>query len=158
MRKNKSMVGLRRSQLDRTLSKLKEVPQVRPEQGWIRTVREILGMTQMQLASRMSVTPPTLNRMEKAETSGSTTLKSLDRAASALNCKVVYFLVPESGSFTDLMDRQAKATARKAVELASANMNLEGQEVDDEVREMQIQQLADEFVRCADKRIWETSK
>ena len=150
--------GLRRNQIDRTLAKLKNVPLSRPQDGWIKSVREILGMTQRQLAARMSVSPPTLVRLEKAELDGSTTIKSLDRAASALHCRLVYILVPESGSFEELINQKAQEAAKRAVEMASASMHLEGQGIDKELQRSQIKQLAEELVRTADKRIWETPK
>ena len=150
--------GLRRNQIDRTLAKLKKVPLSRPQDGWIRTVREILGMTQRQLAERMSVAPPTLLRLEKAELDGSTTIKSLERAASALHCRLVYVLVPESGSFEELINQKAREVARRAVEMASASMHLEGQGLDKEMQRTQIKQLAEDLVRTADKRIWEMPK
>lgn len=147
--------GLRRNQIDRTLAKLNKVPLSRPRDGWIRTVREVLGMTQRQLAERMSVAPPTLLRLEKAELDGSTTIKSLNRAASALHCRLVYVLVPESGSFEELLNQKAREAATRAVEMASASMHLEGQGIDKELQRVQIKQLAEELVRTADKRIWE---
>ena len=150
--------GLRRNQIDRTISGLKKVPLSRPQDGWVKTVREILGMTQRQLAERMSVAPPTLSRLEKAEIDGSTTIKSLDRAASALHCRLVYFLVPENASFEELLHQKAQEAAKRAVELASASMHLEGQGIDPELQNTHISQLAEELVRTADKRIWELPK
>jgi len=150
--------GLRRSQIDRTITGLKKIPLSRPNDGWVKTVREILGMTQKQLAERMSVAPPTLSRLEKAEIDGSTTIKSLDRAASALHCKLEYFLVPEDASFEDLIHQKAREAAKRAVEMASASMHLEGQGIDPELQDSQINQLAEELVRTADKRIWELPK
>jgi len=158
MKKNGFSLGLRRNQIDRTMAKLKKVPLNRPQDGWIKTVREILGMTQRQLAARMSVSPPSLLRLEKAEIHGSTTIKLLDRAASALHCKLVYVLVPECGSFDKLLNQQAQEAARRTVEMASASMHLEGQGIDADIQSRQIQQLAEELIRTSDKRIWETPK
>lgn len=150
--------GLRRNQIDRTIASLKKVPLSRPQDGWVKTVREMLGMTQKQLAERMSVAPPTLFSLENSEIEGSTTIKSLDRAASALHCKLVYFLVPENGSFEELLNQKALEAARRAVEMASTSMHLEGQGIDPELQNSQINQLAEELVRTADKRIWELPK
>jgi len=150
--------GLRRKQIDRTLAKLKKVPLSRPQDGWIKTAREVLGMTQRQLAERMSVSPPTLFRLETAEIDGSTTIKSLDRAASALHCRLVYFVVPETDSFEELLNQKALEAAGRIVEMASASMHLEGQGIDQELQRDQIKELAVDLVRTADKRIWEMPK
>lgn len=147
--------GLRRIQLDRALTKLQEVPFSRPSEGWIKTAREVLGMTQKQLAERMDVSAPTMSQLEKGEVEGATTLKSLERAANALHCRVEYFLIPEAGSFEELIREKAQEAATRAIEMASTSMNLESQGIDSEMQRLQIQQLADDLVRNADKRIWE---
>ncbi len=158
MKKSGFSKSLRRIQVDRTIAKLNKVPLSRPQEGWIKTVRQILGMTQKQLAARMSVTPPTLLRLEKAEIHGSTTIKMLDRAASSLHCKMVYVLVPECGSFEKLLHQNAQEAAGRIVERASASMHLEGQGVDADIQRRQIQEVAEELIRTSDKRIWEMSE
>jgi len=149
---------LRRTQIDRTLAKLNKVPLERPKAGWIKTAREILGMTQKQLAARMSVTPPSLLRLEKAEIEGTTTIRLLEKAASSLNCKFVYLLVPENESFEKLLTLKAQEAARNIVEMAAASMSLEDRGVDTKIQNRQIQELAAELIRTSDKRIWEMSE
>ena len=156
--KNRISQYLRRNQIDRAFSSFNFAPLSRPKIGWIKTVREILGMTQLQLAERMAVTPPTLSRLEKAEKEGSTTIKSLERAASAMQCRLVYFFVPESGSFEELLNQRAHEVASRIVEMASVSMHLEDQGIDPEWQRNQIQQLAEELIRTADKRVWEKQK
>ncbi len=158
MKKPGFSISLRRTQIDRTIAKLNKVPLSRPQEGWIKTVRQVLGMTQKQLAARMSVTSPSLLRLEKAEIHGSTTIKMLDRAASSLHCKMVYVLVPECGSFETLLHQKAQEAAGRIVERASASMHLEGQGVDADIQRMQIQELTEELIRTSDKRIWEMSE
>lgn len=158
MKKSGFSTSLRRIQIDRTIAKLNKVPLSRPQEGWIRTVRQILGMTQKQLAARMSVTPPSLLRLEKAEVHGSTTIKMLERAASSLHCKMVYVLVPECGSFETLLHQKAQEAAERIVKRASASMHLEGQGVDADFQKRQIQELTAELIRTSDKRIWEMSE
>lgn len=52
-----------------------------PECGWIRAIRDALGMTSQQLATRMGVTQPRITELEQAEAAGRVTLSSLQRAA-----------------------------------------------------------------------------
>lgn len=158
MRNNGISKALRRNQIDRSLAKLQGMSLSLPKDGWIKAAREVLGMTQKQLAERMSVSSPTLSQLEKAEVEGSTTIKSLERAASALHCRLVYVLIPESGSFEELIQEKAREAARTAIEMASASMHLESQGIDDEWQRIQIQQLAEDLVRNTDKRIWELPK
>jgi len=158
MKKTGLSKGLRRSQIDRTLAQLEGLSLNRPKDGWIKTAREVLGMTQKQLAERMRISSPTLSQLEKAEVEGSTTIKSIERAASALHCRLVYVFVPEGGSFDELIREKAQEAASRAIEMASVSMRLESQDIDDELQRIQIKQLAEDLVRNADKRVWEMPK
>jgi len=158
MKKTGLSKGLRRSQIDRTLAQLEGLSLNRPKDGWIKTAREVLGMTQKQLAERMRISSPTLSQLEKAEVEGSTTIKSIERAASALHCRLGYVFVPEGGSFDELIREKAQEAASRAIEMASVSMRLESQDIDDELQRIQIKQLAEDLVRNADKRVWEMPK
>ena len=52
-------------------------------------------MSSAQLAKRMNVSPQFVRKLEKGEADDTITLASLRRVADALECKVVYALVPE---------------------------------------------------------------
>ena len=64
----------------------------RPEKGWIKAVREALGMTTAQLGKRLGVSQQRAAMLEKAEADCSITLRSLENAAHTLGCRVVYIL------------------------------------------------------------------
>jgi DNA-binding XRE family transcriptional regulator len=64
-----------RRQLDKRLSTLQGAGNLaRPPRGWIRAIREALGMTTAQLAKRLGVSQPRAIAIQKAEISGSITL------------------------------------------------------------------------------------
>src|SRR4029079_14724254 len=85
-----------RQRLDERLAPLEPADRFRPPpKGWIRAIRDALGMTGVQLASRLGVRPQTLNLIEKSEAEGTIQLKTLRRAAEALDCTLVYALVPK---------------------------------------------------------------
>src|SRR5687768_17132946 len=65
-----------------------------PAAGWIAVIRRALGMTTAQLARRLSIAQPVVVRMEQSEAKGRIQLDTLRRAADALNCELVYALVP----------------------------------------------------------------
>ena len=80
--------ALARKQLDKRLNLLLDSDSLaRPPRGWIRAIREALGMTTEHLAKRIGVSQPRVIEIEKAEVSGSITLKTLQRAANALDCR-----------------------------------------------------------------------
>ncbi len=70
-------------------------------------------MTAAQLGSRIGVSQQRALAMEGAETRGSLTLASLARAAEALDCRLVYALVPRR-SLDNLVEERAAAHARAA--------------------------------------------
>lgn len=82
-----------------------------PRTGWVRAIREALGISQSQLASRAGVSRATVQEMERAEGRRRITLASLDRLAQAMDCRVAIAIVPKSGSLDDVRRRQALARA-----------------------------------------------
>lgn len=65
-----------------------------PSNGWIRTVRESLGLSTTQTAKRLGVSQPRIIALERGEIKGSLTLQTLKKVARALDCTLVYALVP----------------------------------------------------------------
>lgn len=102
----------------------------RPHGGWIRSIREALGMRAEDLAARMGVSQSSLTRAEKSERSGTIGLDTLQRAADALECDVVYALVPRR-PLEDIVTEQARRRARAKVARVAHTMALEDQALDD---------------------------
>jgi predicted DNA-binding mobile mystery protein A len=142
-------------QLDKRLNELRPLAKAaRPSRGWIRAVREALGMTTAQLAKRMDVRQPRIVELEKAEASGNITMRSLERAAEALGCRVVYALVPHKPLTTTLEDR-ALQVAERQLSSVEQTMRLEAQGVDDqEQRKRTLKRLADDLLRRP-ARLWD---
>src|SRR5580700_12114578 len=65
-----------------------------PVRGWIKAIREALGMTTAQLAEKLGIKQPSLIDLEKSEAKGTIELATLRRAAEVLDCALVYALVP----------------------------------------------------------------
>ena len=102
-----------RRQLDKRLNLLRNSEAfARPPRGWIKAVREALGMTTAQLAKRIGVSQPRAVAIENAETKGSITLDSLERAAHALDCRLVYALVPRN-PLDELVTERAERLAKQ---------------------------------------------
>jgi predicted DNA-binding mobile mystery protein A len=91
---NAKQAALARKQLDRRMAPLRGLTLTAPPRGWMKAIRESLGMTARQLASRMGVAPSRIPVIEKAELSGATTLRTLRQAAAAMDCALVYAFVP----------------------------------------------------------------
>ena len=155
MSRRQTTTLLRRRQLDKQLSALAPfVQQLRQRQGWIKEIRSALGMSAVQLARRLKVSQPTIVKLEKSEEAETISLKSLRKAAEAMDCSLVYAFVPnESLEKTLLIQAQ-----RRAAELSGRvehTMELEAQGRSSEDKAFERQQLAEEMVRTSSRDLWE---
>lgn len=140
-----------RQRLDERLAALKPESLFRPPpKGWIRAIRDALGMTGAQLASRMGVRPQTVDSFEKSEAFGSIQLSTLRRAAEALDCTLVYALVPNS-SLEEAVKTRAREIAIRDLDRVAHSMKLEAQETGDAGLEERIR----EYIRSIkDRDLW----
>jgi len=144
-----------RRQLDKRLCALaNEEALIRPSRGWVKAIREALGMTTAQLAKRLGVSQPRAVMIEKAEATGSITLESLERAAQALDCRLVYALVPRK-SLDTLVEERAHLLAQKRLESASHTMALEAQGVETSDENEQIKRLVQQLIAKSGSKLWE---
>ncbi len=123
-------LGLRRRQLERTLAPfLNRRAAARPPKGWIRALRQALGLSSAELARRLGTSRQLPLQLEKAEAEDRITLKSLRAAANALDCDLVYALVPRAATLRQLTEERARAEAQTLVRRAEHSMALENQAV-----------------------------
>ena len=125
----------------------------RPSGGWIRAVRTSLGMSVRQMAERMGITQQSAARLEKNEADDVIKLKSLRKAAEALDCRLVYVFVPKEGGLRDIVRKQALGKAGDIVDPVDHSMMLEAQDVGD--RREKILQVADELAQNPNPRLWD---
>ena len=84
-------------QLDTTLKRFRLLLDTRmPQKGWIRAIRDALGMNGRQLANRLNVTRQRVDQIENDELKGSATIRSMRRIAECLDCAFVYAFVPRT--------------------------------------------------------------
>jgi len=126
-----------------------------PRTGWLRAIREALGMTQTQLGARTHISRQSVQDFEHAEADRRITLESLDRLACAMGCRLVYSLVPETGSLEDLRARRAQQLAEELLQPTDHSMKLEAQGVSDADRERQLTLLADALLKGSPRKLWQ---
>jgi predicted DNA-binding mobile mystery protein A len=101
----------------------------RPQKGWIRAIREAIGLSAADLARIIGTSRQLPLQLEKAEADDRITLKSLRNVANALDCDLVYALVPKAGTMRELIESRARGEARKQVLRVEHSMALEDQAV-----------------------------
>ena len=126
-----------------------------PRGGWLRAIREALGMTQAQLGARAAISRQSVQDFEHAEAERRITLESLDKLARAMGCRLVYSLVPEGGSIDVQRERRALALAEAMLQPADHSMKLEAQGVTGLERERQRRLLADALLNGSPRKLWQ---
>src|SRR5580704_8929912 len=111
-------------QLDKTLSPWRSLPRSRPSGGWLRAIRQALGMTTRQLARSVGVTQAAVVDAERTEAKGDISLTTLQRYAAALGCELSYVLVPKR-PLKEMVEERADRIARDQVSRVSHSMALE---------------------------------
>lgn len=140
-----------RERLDSRLATAAVPP--RPHRGWVRAIREALGMSGAEMGERMGVNHQRVFAIEQAEKDRAIQLDTLDRAAAALGCRVEYVLVPADGtSLSGMVRRQAAAKAREELQSTEVTMQLEDQPVSAATRNDLLESRVAELI---DKRgLW----
>ena len=142
-----------RQRLDQRFSSLKPESRYRPpSKGWIRAIRDALGMTGAQLGKRMGVKAQTVTDIEKSEAAGTIQLKTLRRVAEALDCVIVYALIPNS-SLEGMVQIRAREIAREELARIAHTMDLEAQGLSKEEREEQVETYIRDHLR--ERELWE---
>ncbi len=144
-----------RKKLDKRLNILQNADVLaRPPRGWIKAIREALGMTTAQLGKRLGVSQPRVLGIEKAEVAGSITLESLTRAARSLDCRVVYAIVPRK-PLESLVEDRARELAKQRLRATSHSMALENQRVDEADEQEHLERLVQKLLDQPGSALWE---
>ena len=142
-------------QLDDKLAQLAPLRSTgRPRDGWLAAIRQTLGINRRQMAERLGVAPSRVAQMEKNEVSGTSTLNSLERAADALDCELVYALIPRS-SLKNTLERQARKVAKERASYVNHHMTLEAQGLDKETLQQYMDDDVNELLHDMPRWLWD---
>ena len=152
MRNNK----LQFQQLNKKMDQLNGMQHVIvPPIGWIKTIRNGIGMSMEQLGKKLSITKQGVMDIEKREKEGAITIKSMQEIAKAMDTQFVYGFVPNAGSLEQMIETRALEIATKIVERTSTTMKLEDQANSKERIEKAIKERASEIINKTPKILWD---
>ena len=152
MRNNK----LQLQQLNEKLAQLTDLQHVIvPPIGWIKAIRNGIGMSMEQLGKKLSITKQGVMDIEKREKEGAITIKSMQEIAKAMDMKLVYGFVPNEGDLEQMIETRAIELAKKIVERTSNTMKLEDQANSKERIEKAIKERASEIINNTPKILWD---
>ena len=143
-----------RKNLDKRLSRLRDEPLHMPRTGWVKAIREALGLTAMQLGARMGVVQSRVSTIEKAEITGATTIKTLRETAEAMGCTFVYAIVPTK-PLDDLLRDQAVRKVDQELARLHHTMRLENQALTKDDLITERNRLVTELLSGNLHRVWD---
>lgn len=132
-----------RHALDRRFPELRALAQqaVTPHGGWVRAIREAVGMSATDLGARMGTHETSVFSLERHERTGRVRLDTLARAADALDCDLVYALVPRR-PLERMVEERAQLLAAQLLGRVGHSMTLEGQQVGSAAVQEQLREQA----------------
>ena len=149
--------ALARRHLDRALLPFRDAAlQQRPPRGWVRAIRDALGMTSRQLAARMGLSQSTITAMEQGEEAETVSLKTLRQAAEALDCQLVYALIPNA-TLDETVRLRARALAQEHLSRIHHTMRLENQALPGSELSAELDRLTNSILEGRASRLWESA-
>jgi predicted DNA-binding mobile mystery protein A len=104
----------------------------KPAQGWLKAVRTAVGSSQGSVAKKLGISRQAYAQFETSEKSGAISIASIERAAGAMDCEFVYFVVPREAvarTYSELA--RIHDPAFKYLQASEHSMVLEDQGVGD---------------------------
>lgn len=141
-----------RQALDRRLGAIDSKVLAPPFAGWVRAIRDALGLSTRQLGERLGVAAMSVTDLEESERAGSAQLATLRRAADAMDCDLVYAFVPRA-SLEDTVRRQALRVARRELARVDTTMRLEDQALPNDEAEARVAEFAESLLD--DRALWD---
>lgn len=143
-----------REQLDKKLAAIKKATlSTMPGNGWIKSIRESLGMSTAELSKKVGIDQSRISRIENAETDGDVKLSTLMRIAESLDMQFVYAFVPHE-SLESMVQKQARQIALKRMKRLNNTMRLEDQELSDEQKKHALKDMVDKILIDEPKDFW----
>jgi predicted DNA-binding mobile mystery protein A len=126
----------------------------RPSGGWIRAIREALGMTNKQLAQRVQRKSQTVLDLQKREAAQTIQLNTLRELAEAMDCELVYAIVPRK-PLDRMLDERAEVLARRALRRTGHSMELERQALGVRERARAFEREIERLLAGSRRKLWE---
>lgn len=160
MRTNKAKQTSQRRIVQQKVDRFSMLNEPPPPSGWIKAIRGSLGLSIRQLADRVGVGHGSINQIEKREPKRRVTLESLEQVARAMDCKLVYAIVPQESADTleNIIERKALEAAAKILAGVAHTMRIEAQGTSKKELEAEIKRIARTLKEDGDSRIWDVEK
>jgi len=152
----KDIDRLRLQQLEDTLAPFRSVLSTGvPKGGWGKAIRDALGLSNIQLSRRLHrKASQSIEDILKSEAAGTIKLNTLRELAGALNCHLVYALVPDK-PLDEVRREQALRAANNILALTSHTMTLEDQGLTEREHQRAVERLAEKLLSGSRRKLWQ---
>lgn len=156
MKINKKKTSAQKRIIQQKIDLFSKLNEPMPPSGWVKAIRGSLGITIRQLAERVGVGHGSIAQLEKREPQKKVTLELLEKAARAMDCKVVYAIVPVNAenNLDKIIKNRAREAATKIIKEVSHSMRLEKQGTSEKQIQKEIDRITNELIELNDSRIW----
>ncbi len=125
-----------------------------PRGGWLRAIRDSIGMSATQLGQRLGISKQAVLKLESNEVRKSLSIGSLERVARALGCRLAYAVIPDE-SLGAQLERRARLVAQRSLMRIGHSMALEAQQPPGSLHDLQVTELANELKDRLSTELWE---
>ena len=125
-----------------------------PRRGWIRAIQQALGITNRELARRLHLKPQSIEDMQEYEAKETIKLQTLRKLAEALNCRLVYAVIPNK-PLEEMRLEQARRVAQRQLNPVAHSMSLEAQGVSDADQKSELDRLVEKLLAGNPRKLWE---
>jgi predicted DNA-binding mobile mystery protein A len=105
--------------LDETQGKLNPFSvlksEIKPDNGWVNTIRVSIKMSLRQLGERLHITPQGVRDLEKREKEGAITINTLKEVGRVLDMDLVYGFISRHNSLEEMIEERAREIAEEVV-------------------------------------------
>tara|TARA_B100000768_G_scaffold131937_1_gene122591 strand:+ start:466 stop:930 length:465 start_codon:yes stop_codon:yes gene_type:complete len=89
--------------------------EIKPEKGWVHSIRVSIKMSLRQLGERLHITPQGVRDLEKREKEGAITINALKEVGRVLDMDLVYGFISRHNSLEHMIEERAREIAEEAV-------------------------------------------
>lgn len=89
--------------------------EIKPEKGWVHSIRVSIKMSLRQLGERLHITPQGVRDLEKREKEGAITINTLKEVGRVLDMDLVYGFISRHNSLEHMIEERAREIAEEAV-------------------------------------------
>ncbi len=146
-----NLAGLKRKQVSKAVKEGRPIT-IENIGRWIRDIREVLGMTQKQMAVKLKISQPLFSKIE--ENAENCTVRTLAKIVRGLECEFMVVIFAKDG-LESIIKKQAEIKANAALKRIFSTMALEKQAPSKSAYTYQLKKIIEELSNKPAPSLWE---